>query len=393
MHQRVSTWLADHSIPRMLGAGTDWLNGGYAERLDWSGERIDPGFKRLRVTARQIYAFSHAALGGSDEAARAAEHGMQFLLKKARLESGGFASRLTSTGECLDPTADLYDLAFVLFALAWWYRLTGEAPTLAVAEETVGVIRRELRHPSGRGFKHRAGMAAPYQQNPHMHLLEASIFLAAFSEKDIFHVLANELFSLAVNDFFDPETETLAEFYGDGWSREDGTGVVVVEPGHHFEWCWLLSRFSALTGDRTALDIAEKLFAFGERHGRDAQSGLILDAVDEVGRCLKPDFRSWPNLEYLKAIIAMAELHPNDSRFGDGKIDAVVERIFSFFLEPQGIEGVTIPRGLWLDHVFACDFSAKVNHVPVSTFYHLNFSFMELTRYRARRHIFSGLPW
>ncbi|WP_026619968.1 mannose/cellobiose epimerase-like protein (N-acyl-D-glucosamine 2-epimerase family) (plasmid) [Ensifer sp. WSM1721] len=386
-------WLNDHAIPRMANEGTDWLKGGYAERFDWSGKRFDPGFKRVRVTARQIYAFSHAALGGAPEALRAAEHGMQFLLRKAKLSNGLFASKLSTDGTCLDATADLYDLAFVLFALAWWYRLTDDAAALRVAEETLSALRRELRHPSQRGFLHRSGEGAPYQQNPHMHLLEASIFLAAFSDRDIFHTLARELFDLAAGTFFDPETETLAEFYGEGWRRPDDSGSVIVEPGHHFEWCWLLSRYTALTGDKSALGIAEKLFSFAERHGFDTETGLILDAVDTAGRVLKADFRSWPNLEYVKAIVAMQEIYPNDDRFSDERLDEAVQRVFTYFLRPKRSEKASVPEGLWVDYLHGKDFSPKVDHIPVSTFYHLSFAFMEVTRRRTGRDMFSGLPW
>ncbi|WP_158665120.1 AGE family epimerase/isomerase [Ensifer adhaerens] len=393
MHVKIATWLADHSIPRMLADGTDWSNGGFAERLDWAGRPLDPGFKRLRVTARQIYAFSHLGLGGSKEAVRAAEHGMEFLLTKARLGGGEFASRLTTRGDPLDTTTDLYDLAFVLFALAWWYKLTGEEDALSVAEDTLRFVRRKLGHPSGRGFLHRENARAPYQQNPHMHLLEAAIFLAAFSGRELFYVLAREIFELAVSDFFDPRTETLAEYYGDNWKRDAGSDPIVVEPGHHFEWCWLLTRYSALMGERSALHVAERLFWFGRKHGFDSSSGLIYDAVDPSGRCLKADFRSWPNLEYVKAMIAMSETYPGDSRFAADQLDEAIERIFSFFLGQGNIGGVSVPPGLWLDHICAADFSAKVDHIPASTFYHLAFAFTEVTRHRAGRHIFSGAPW
>ena len=59
------------ALPHWFRHGIDWTRGGFAERLTLSGEADDPGFKRLLVQARQIYVFSHAALSDPDRARRA----------------------------------------------------------------------------------------------------------------------------------------------------------------------------------------------------------------------------------------------------------------------------------------------------------------------------------
>ncbi len=78
----------------------------------------------------------------------------------------------------LDRTADLYDQAFVLFALAWYARATGEREPLVRARETLEWVRAHMTGPGGRGYHNtcrpRPGTA---QQNPHMHLLEATLAL------------------------------------------------------------------------------------------------------------------------------------------------------------------------------------------------------------------------
>lgn len=393
MHNEISRWLTDSAFPRLLVTGLDRARGGYVERFDWAGVPLDPGFKRVRVVGRQIYAFSHAALGGLPGALEAAQHGVSFLLSKARLPDGSFASRLSSDGTVIDSTADLYDLAFVLFSLAWWYRLTGEEAVIDVAEETVVAIRRLLAHPKDEGFFHRAGAGAACQQNPHMHLFEAAIFLSAFSTRDSFRELSDDLFRLTRDRLYDSATGTLAEYFADDWTRPQSAAAVCVEPGHHFEWCWLLSRYHMLTGEKKAIEIANGLFHFAHKHGFDSQSRLVFDEVDATGAVSKPDFRIWPNLEYLKALIAMQEIHPGDQRFGSEVLDDAITRIFTHFLRSDLRGPRHVPEGLWIDYISATDFSPKVDHIPASTFYHLTFAFLEVSRHRAGRSAFSGLPW
>src|SRR3546814_4749154 len=75
------------------------------------------------VQARQIYAFSHAALlDALDGALAAAEQGFRCLTRHYAHGDGGWRHRVTREGLPLDDRRDLYDQAFVVFALAWYHR-------------------------------------------------------------------------------------------------------------------------------------------------------------------------------------------------------------------------------------------------------------------------------
>lgn len=393
MHNEVSRWLRDWAFPRLIAVGLDRVHGGYVERFSWAGQPVDPGFKRVRVTARQIYAFSHAALGGVHGAEEAAQHGVNFLLSKALTEDGSFVSRLHSDGAVMDPTADLYDLAFVLFALAWWYKVSGDETIIDVAERSLSAARRLLKHPYGQGFLHRAETNVSSQQNPHMHLFEAAIFLSAFTGRESFRILLQELFQLTSDRLYDPVTGTLAEYFTHDWSRPQPNSIVSVEPGHQFEWCWLLARYHGMTGDENSLLIARDLFDFADRHGFDTQTGLIFDEVNALGDVTKTDFRIWPNLEYVKALVAMQEIYPENPRFDDIVLEQAISRVFRYFLPSHGVEPGSAIDGFWIDYLSGADYLPKVDHIPASTFYHLTFAFTEVTRHRAKHSAFSGLPW
>ena len=71
----------------------------------------------------------------------------------------------------LDPTCDAYDMAFVLFAHAWMFRLTGDASIIQSALNTVAALDAVLAHPSGLGWRAYEGYDGAREQNPHMQVL------------------------------------------------------------------------------------------------------------------------------------------------------------------------------------------------------------------------------
>lgn len=382
------------AIPSLISTARDHRHGGYVERFDWSGTPLDPGFKRTRVTGRQTYVFSHAAIGGLPGAHEAASHGAAFLKGRCLRTDHQFASRLSTSGTVLDATADLYDIAFGLFALAWWHKLSGDAQAVDIAEASLAQICDTMRSPSGRGFVAREGDSGRHEQNPHMHLLEAAIFLSAFTGSRKARMLAEELFDLAKTSLYDPTTGTLAEFFDAEWRPDANSGAIRVEPGHHYEWVWLLCRYGQLAGDREAFDIADRLFAFAQAHGHDPATGLIRDAVDPNGKVLASDLRIWPNTEYLKAQVAMRERFGEGPGFDDTALTANLVRIFQHFLTPRATGAAAhLLDGLWIDYLEDPSLEPKCDHVPASTMYHIMFGFAEVLRHEGGHSPFSGNPW
>ena len=376
--EKIARWMASLDYAALLGAEGEAVP--VVERFDWQGRAIEPGFRRVRVMARQTYVLCQAALAGHKNAAALAERAATALIRHG-FGSEQFVCRLSPAGETIDSTPDLYDIAFGLFALAWWYRLSGNRNALTLAERSLVHLGTAMRSPSGLGYVSRLGEPVSLSQNPHMHLFEAAIMLAEFSGGETFVDLADELFELASTKLFDPVTRTLPEMFDDNW-RPIGLaaegGSIRVEPGHHYEWVWLLSRYAALRSAPSALDIADQLHDFAQAHGHDAATGLIVDAVRRDGSVLLPALRLWPNTEYLKAQVAMQE------RQGlglDAGIAQNVGRIFQYYLSPSATGPASQLRaGWWIDYLGADAATPKCDHVPASSLYHIAFAFSELLR-------------
>lgn len=369
-YDAIQSWIFGTALPFWAERGVDRRHGGYVEQLTFAGKDAGVDFKRTRVTCRQIYVFAHAAVLGWKEGLELARHGFDYLTKRTWMAEGGFARRLTRDGELLDGTADLYDYAFALFACGWWLRASGDKEALAWAHKTLDVIEAKLMHPSGLGFWHEHPPTGWRQQNPHMHLLEAALAVYEPSKDERFARLASTVAKLFATKFFDMKSQTLAEFFSDDWSRAPGDDGRIIEPGHQFEWAWILQNCGRLgIGDYRAE--ARALVAFGEKHGIDPESFATYNQVRDDGAPLDRGSRSWPNTERLKAAVALFEIDRKDP-------DAVFAQSGGLLLNRH----LSRPTpGAWID-TFDGDGKPTAKIVPASTLYHVFLAFSEVLRVR-----------
>lgn len=368
----VTSWLGIYALPYWASEGLD-EGGGFAEHLNLSAKNAHANYKRTRAQARQVYCYAQAALLGLHPSAEAiAARGWRFLTEHARLADGAYARRMAPDGAVIDPTCDAYDMAFVLFAHAWWYRVSGDPAVVEGALSTLGALNARLRHPNGLGWLAEEGDQGPRQQNPHMHLIEAAIELAESTGRSEFFDLGREVLTLFEQRIVDPRSGALRELFAPDWSPLQTAAGRVVEPGHQMEWAWILNRAGPILGT-DASDLARVLYASAERHGVAAETGLTYDQVDVDGAIVAASHRSWPQTEALKANLAMLELDGVDTR---SRIAACVDNLLDRYLD-------TIPRGVWIDHLDAQG-RPMVDKIPSTTLYHLQLAFTELLRLRPR---------
>jgi mannose/cellobiose epimerase-like protein (N-acyl-D-glucosamine 2-epimerase family) len=367
-------WLFQTVLPFWAETGRDRDHGGFVERLTLDRKPAPDDYKRVLVQARQTAVFSHAhLLGAPPYALAAAEEGFRFL--NAHYwddDTGGWMHTVTRAGAPRDRRKDAYDQAFVLFALAWYHRATGDTRALPLARRTLTFMEERLADDLHGGFHERLDEDGPHglprRQNPHMHLLEALLELYEASGEPGWIARAGEMLQLFRARFYDPETGTVGEFFTHDWRpAPDGEGAVR-EPGHHFEWVWLLLHYRRLAGDAQVLEPAERLYHFARRHGFDKPGGsgrpaVVIDRVDPFGAVISANKRFWPQAEAIRAFLARA------TELGDGgdreRAAQLLARLFTHYLSPSdpawrewldrdGKEiSVTIPATS-LYHLFGC---------------------------------------
>ena len=315
---RLLRWWTDTVLPFWAETGVDHRHGGFVERLD-AGGRPDAtaGRKRLLVQARQVAVFSQAAmLCGAPWAQQTAASGIDHLCRhywEAAPGRTGWVHSLTTDGAPADRSKTSYDLAFVLFALAWWYRASGDDTALGWIARTVDVLDDRFADAAHGGLHERVDgddAKTPRRQNPHMHLLEAWLALFEATGDLAWRDRAAALVELFLTHWFDAGNGSLGEYFTEDWRPAPGHAGRLREPGHHFEWVWLLHQYRRLSGDDRAAEPAERLYRFAVRHGvaamRDGARATV-DAVDRDGIMVRGDARLWPQTETVKAHLTMHE--------------------------------------------------------------------------------------
>ena len=366
--------MAGAALPLWRSAGHDGPGLGFADDLDGRGRPVRAPRTGVLTQARQIYVYSHAAALGWPHGLAAAASALRFLEAHAwRSDGGGWMRALGRGGGVADAAVDLYDNAFVLLALAWFARATGSAAPIAAAHRTLNAIEARMRAGDTPGFANAwPPEPGPRLQNPHMHLLEAALALhdATGGGEARFTDLARAMVSLFRERLFDPATGTLAELYGPAWQRlhEPYPGRQIW-PGHHYEWVWLLHQAEARTGLGARAE-ARALFAFAQRHGLDAGTGLVRYAVTEEGVPLDRSLRVWPQTERLKAELSMAE--------HEGRNPAEAARAARLLLRRHLARGA--PRGLWFERHGEDGGARAGERIPATSLYHLFVACAELSR-------------
>lgn len=360
--ESLQAWLLDQAVPLWTGAGWDAETGTVWEALDHDGCPRRDLDRRLRVQARQAYAFATLARQPGIAPAQAAdllaraEQLFGFVMARGFApESGNLVSWLAPDLTIRSAPHDLYDLSFVLLAAA------GLAAAGSDVDAEITRLEAALdRLAAPRGWHECAAHRQPRRQNPHMHLFEAMCALYRATGAPRFAGRAATCRRLMVEVFLQGDLRLL-EFYDNGFHPLTGTAQRE-EPGHLVEWIALEAGWQALDlpagSGGAALPPPEAMFAAATAHLTPA--GLLPDVAGQGG-C-----RLWPQSELLRAsgLVRAAggtlpeELQP----------EAVLARLWAGYLDTP------VPGG-WYDQRDARGVLVS-DTMPASTFYHLVEAFL-----------------
>jgi mannose-6-phosphate isomerase len=364
-YQLLHHWLLHDAYPLWAARGYDAARGGFEETLSGSGPaQREP--RRARVQVRQIFSFACAAgFGWQPAQARAlVTAGLDYFLTHYRRADGLFRTLVDADGRALDERAYLYDQAFVLLALAESEKLLQSGNRWpAAAAELRAALGRHLKRP-GPGFSSGVPEALPLLSNPHMHLLEAALRWSEVSGDAAWGELADEIVALARARFIDARSGALREQFDEHWCPAPGTAGRIVEPGHQFEWAWLLLRWGRGRGGE-ADEAAERLVQIGDTHG--IRDGVAVNALLDDFSLLDAEARLWPQTERLKAAALMART-TREPRYWSMALRA-----------SQGLRrylASDVP-GLWFDRLKP-DGQFVRQSAPASSFYHIVCAIAEL---------------
>jgi mannose-6-phosphate isomerase len=357
LHAKLMEWLVNEAYPRWAQQGIDAQNGGFIEALGQNGLAL-PHPRRARVQPRQVYAFAQApAFGWRGDVAGIVNRGMEYFTAHYRRSDGLFRTLAAGDGTVLDERALLYDQAFALLGLAaaaTALDARSEFEKRAVALRSA--IDSRLGTPDG-SLRSEEAAEAVRESNPHMHLLEACLAWAAIGNDAGWASWVRRLVGIAVSRFIRQDSGALGEVYTATWQPAPGLAGRIVEPGHQYEWAWLLMRSEPLYPSPLR-ETALRLLAIGERYG--VHRGVAINQLLDDFTVTDADARFWPQTERLKATLLAATL-TGELRYWS------MARAAAASLLPY--LKTSVP-GLWFD-VQRPDGSFIDSPAPASTFYHL----------------------
>ena len=374
-------WARTRALPFWAERGFDRTHGRFEERLSMDGGLLPDAPVRLMVQGRQIFVYAQAAaLCWRDDARELVETAFHSMVRDFHHADGasGWVHSISRNGGVVDDRRDTYAHAFVLLAIASYVGATGDRKALAVADDTLAFLDANASAGASGGY---LDALPPFddmrRQNPHMHLFESTLALFEASGEERYLARANALFDLFARAFFQRESGVLLEYFDRDLKPFKGEVGRIVEPGHHFEWIWLLRRFSRFSGREVSKHI-DGLYDHALRFGSDA-SGMPYDEILVEGAPRLRSHRAWPVTEAIKAHVIEAE----EGRAGACARATMFSRLLAkhFLLDE--------PVGGWIDRLDEHGRSVS-DFMPASTFYHVFCAIAELTRAQSATHAMGG---
>lgn len=353
---RFFDWMDLAALPLWATLGVE-DDGAFAEALDARGKPVGD-FRRARVQGRQAYVYAAAGKAGwSGPWRRLVKDGLAAFEATNLREDGLYRTRVGRDGAVLDDTPWLYDQAFVLFALAAAASAGIEPDANSARAHRLFEALEALRHSAG-GWREAGDHT--FQANAHMHLLEACMAWEELEPGGDWTRQADAIVGMARAHFIDAEGGFLREFFDANWKPASGEDGRLVEPGHQFEWAWLLTRWGRLRSDARALEAAQALYRVGAR-GVDVRTGIAMDALNDDLSVRSAQARLWPQTERLKAALILAEAAGERDR---------ARYVRDAHSALKGLMRYLEPSGLWRDKL-TIDGVLIDEPAPASSLYHI----------------------
>jgi cellobiose epimerase len=259
-------------LPFWLRFSMDHENGGFYGRVDNIGNAIPDAPKSLILNTRILWTFSEAySAFGNKEYLNMADRAFDYLHEYFYdREFGGVYWLLDSQGVPLDDKKKVYGHAFLVYALASYYRVTGKRAVLDSAVGVFNLIEKHFLDKEHGGYFEATlrdwgsaedmrlsaiDMNEKKSMNAHLHILEAyTNLLRVWREPTLKEQLIN-LLKIFRDHIIDPDSLHFNLFFDETWHIKSKQ----VSPGHDIEGSWLLFESAELLNEPDLKEEFKKL--------------------------------------------------------------------------------------------------------------------------------------
>lgn len=338
MRESIKKELTEHIIP-FWNKLRDDVNGGFTGFMD-SDLSVDKNAEKgVILHSRILWFYSNAYLELKDEALLDnARHCYEFMTKYCvDKEYGGVYWSVNADGSVKDDVKHTYCQAFFIYALASYYRASGDKSALELAYSVMELVEknstdevayleklsRDWKTELANDELSENGLMADKTMNTTLHLMEAytELYLADHNPR----VLERLKFQLDItyNKIFDPEGNKLLVFFD---KNLDVIGDIH-SYGHDIEATWLIDRACEVIGDK---DITEKFAGMNSRIVRniadiafDKESGSLLN---ESENGVVNTWRIW----WVQAETVVGFLNAYQKGYGGEEYLVIAQRVWNY---------------------------------------------------------------
>ncbi|MHC6227658.1 AGE family epimerase/isomerase [Pseudomonas sp. X10] len=286
---------AERIVPLWQGPGWNADMALPYEALDAQQQPLPVQRYRAMACARQLYLFS-SRIGQPGAAERAAALFRSLQRHFHDAEHGGWFYSIDAQGQPLDRRKDLYTHAFIVFACAHYWGKVREPLVESTLNAALNVVAERFARDDG---LYEASLDEDWSdlgsgplQNPQMHLAEAFLETLAVRDDPQVQQALEQLCSALQEHFIEPQHGLMLE-------RPRGSVDNWFEPGHQFEWFYLLETSVLLRGSPLHASIS-RAFGYAEQHG--VKDSAVLAMLDVDGQVVDATQRIWAQAEYLRAL-------------------------------------------------------------------------------------------
>ncbi|MDN3595116.1 AGE family epimerase/isomerase [Zunongwangia endophytica] len=287
--------------------------GGFIGRRDHFNKPDFKADKGVILNTRLLWTFSKIANFNKDfNTEKEANRAFQYLKKYFRdAEFGGVFWVLDYLGNPVNRRKQIYAQAFLIYALAEYYKLSKNEEALNWALEVFGLIEKHAKEAEFGGYIEafnqdwspiddmrlsEKDLNASKTMNTHLHILEAYTTLAEVTNSEKVKAALENLVTLHLDKFFDAEIGHFQLFFDTEWKVQ----THLVSYGHDIEAAWLLLAAAHQVNNPTLTKKVEKAALYiSEVFLKEAyeKSAGIINEKDLDTNHVDTDRHWWPQAE------------------------------------------------------------------------------------------------
>lgn len=314
----------------------DNKNGGFIGSIDLDMTKHPEGEKGAVLNARILWTYSAAyRIYKNPEhltmARRAYDYVTNYFIDK---QYGGVYWMLNADGTPSNTRKQIYAIAFTIYGLAEYYRITKKQEALDYAISLFDCIEKYSFDPKLNGYFEAYSREwvlledlrlsdkdknDPKTMNTHLHILEAYTCLYRVWREERLQKALKNLIEVTYNKIINKEKGYFDLFFGADWSHHSKNNSY----GHDIEGSWLLWEACEVLGDEETLEICKpiciKMAEQSLRDGVDADGGIMSEGTDGVVE--DSDKHWWPQAESLVGFMNAYQL-TGDEKFLQASINS-----------------------------------------------------------------------